>query len=165
MDRLSEILNRFSMSAQVFFSGNMCGSEPFGQSGEGEGHIHLLKSGTLTLIRDNDEKLVFSEPSVIFFPHPTRHRIVASESDKAELVCSNIRYADGVSNPLVGALPQSIYYALSESTMLNQVAQWLFDEAFSDRCGREPMINRLLDIFLIQILRDVLDKGAVEHGM
>ncbi len=165
MDRLSEILNRFSINAQVFFSGNMCGSEPFGARSDGVGHLHLLKSGTLTLKRDNADVVVFREPTVIFFPHATRHRIDAKESDKAELVCSSIHYADGVNNPLASALPQSIHYALSESAMLNQVAQWLFDEAFADRCGRGPMINRLLDIFLIHILRDVLDNGRVEHGM
>jgi AraC-like DNA-binding protein len=165
MDRLSEILIRFSMNAQVFFSGNLCGIKPFGSSESSEGHLHLLKSGKLTLINDQGEKSVFDRPTVIFFPQASHHRIIASESDQAELVCANIQYSDGFNNPLASALPQFIFFDIEDSKYLGQTAHWLFEEAFNERCGRQPMIDRLSDIFLIQVLRQVLEDGAVAHGM
>ncbi|MBQ0729592.1 MAG: AraC family transcriptional regulator [Oleispira antarctica] len=165
MDRLSEILIRFSMNAQVFFSGNLCGITPFGASDNSEGHLHLLKSGKLTLIDDQGEKTVFDRPTVIFFPQASHHRIITSESDQAELVCANIQYRDGFNNPLAKALPKFIFFDIENSEYLGETANWLFDEAFNERCGRQPMIDRLSDIFLIQVLRQVLEDGAVAHGM
>ena len=165
MDRLTDILNRFSINAKVFFRGNICGVQPFGQANSSEGHLHLLKSGTLTLINQQGHKTRISKPSVIFFPQSTQHQLLASESDQAELVCASIEYADGFNNPLASALPNFLYFDLEESDLLAQSAHWLFDEAFNERCGREPMIDRLIDIFLIQVLRHVLEEGAVAHGM
>ncbi|MGR6872462.1 cupin domain-containing protein [Pseudomonas sp. HK3] len=165
MDRLSEILLRFSMNAQVFFSGNMCGIKPFGSSDNSEGHLHLLKSGKLTLMDDKGEKRVFERPTVIFFPQATHHQIMASESDHAELVCASVQYKDSFNNPLASALPKFLYFDIEDSDYLGQSASWLFEEAFNERCGRQPMIDRLSDIFLIQVLRQVLEDGEVAHGM
>lgn len=165
MDRLSEILIRFSMNAQVFFSGNLCGTQSFGSNKNSEGHLHFLKSGKLTLVNEQGEKIVFDRPTVIFFPQSTHHRIISNESDKAELVCANIQYSDGFNNPLANALPKFIFFDIEDSDYLGQTANWLFEEAFNERCGRQPMIDRLSDIFLIQVLRQVLDNGAVAHGM
>lgn len=165
MDRLSDILNRFSINAQVFFSGNLCGIQAFGGNQDDGGSLHLLKSGTLAFINDEGHKMVLDRPSVIFIPKMFKHRIIANESDNAELVCANIHYGEGLSNPLVDALPKFLYFDLEDTGLMGQSAQWLFDEAFEDRCGRDPMIDRLSDIFLIQLLRHVLDQGTVTHGL
>jgi AraC-like DNA-binding protein len=165
MDRLSEILIRFSMNAQVFFSGNLCGIHPFGAADKSEGHLHLLKSGKLTLVDAQGMKTVFERPTVIFFPQASPHRIISNESDQAEMVCASIQYSDGFNNPLASALPKFLYFDIEESEYLGQTASWLFEEAFNERCGRQPMIDRLSDIFLIQVLRQVLENGSVAHGM
>lgn len=165
MDRLSEVLLRFSMNAKVFFSGNMCGIQPFGSDNSSEGHLHLLKSGKLTLIDDKGEKRVFDRPTVIFFPQAAHHRMIANESDQAEMVCASVQYKDGFNNPLASALPKFLYFDIGDSDYLGQSASWLFEEAFNERCGRQPMIDRLSDIFLIQVLRQVLEDGEVAHGM
>ncbi|HBS42020.1 MAG TPA: AraC family transcriptional regulator [Oceanospirillales bacterium] len=165
MDTLADILNRFSISARVFFSGNLCGIQSFGDGGGTQGHLHLLKAGPLAFINNEGHKIVLDRPAVIFIPRAFQHRIIANESVGAELVCANIFYEDGQSNPLAGALPKLIYFDLEESGLLGQAASWLFEEAFSEQSGRQPMIDRLCDIFLIQILRHVLSEGIVQHGM
>jgi len=48
---------------------------------------------------------------------------------------------------------------------MNQTANWLFDEAFDDKCGKQPMINSLTDIFIIQVLRHVLNNNIMQHGL
>ncbi|SEF87585.1 helix-turn-helix transcriptional regulator [Marinobacterium lutimaris] len=165
MDSLSEILNRFSMNAEVFFSGNLCGIQAFGGNQEGGGSLHLLKSGTLAFINDEGHKIVLERPSVIFIPRMFKHRIITNESEGADLVCANIHYGDGLTNPLANALPKFLYFELDSSNLMGQSAEWIFSEAFEDRCGRQPMIDRLSDIFLIQVLRHVLDEGTVTHGL
>ena len=57
MDTLADILNRFSISARVFFSGNLCGIQSFGDGGGTQGHLHLLKAGPLAFINNEGHKI------------------------------------------------------------------------------------------------------------
>lgn len=165
MDRLSDILSRFSVNAGVFFSGNLCGIQVIDQEKNEHGHLHLLKSGQLTVLGAEGVKIILDKPSLVFFPRSTRHRLIADQKSGADLVCAQINYQDSFSNPLANALPTFLHYDLEKSDLLSQSAVWLFEEAFNDRCGRQPMINRLCDIFLINVLRQILDDGSIAHGM
>ncbi|MEH6577780.1 MAG: AraC family transcriptional regulator [Amphritea sp.] len=165
MDQLSVILERFSINANVFFSGKLCGFEDFSEDGKQYGHLHLLKSGRLTLIHVTGEKTELTRPTVMFVPRGVQHRFIPDKSDLPQLVCANISYQDNFRNPLVAALPQLLLFPLDDSELLSSAARWVFDEAFSDRCGRRVMIDRLCDIFLIQVLRHVLEQGSIDHGM
>lgn len=66
MDVLSSVLSHFSLNANVFFSGNMCGTSDFSDD-QGVGHLHLLRSGTLKVRSNSGFEVVLSTPSVIFF--------------------------------------------------------------------------------------------------
>lgn len=165
MDRLSEILKRFNLHAEVFFSGNLCGLSEFEEPNGKRGHIHILKSGSLDLIDYAGKKRKVGEPSVLFFPSGRKHRIVPDPVKGADLVCATIDYEDVTANPIANALPPFLKFQLSRYPDLKKSAKWLFKEAFDNKCGRMPMIDRLCDIFIIQILREVLDSNEVSHGM
>lgn len=165
MDRLSNVLNRFSLNANVFFTGNLCGVQAFEDRQNDHGHLHLLKAGELTIKGDKGFELTLTTPSVVFFPRPTNHRLFASHTTEVDLVCARVNYQATVNNPLTNALPDVLYYELDASGLLGQSAFWLFDEAFSERCGKQPVVDRLCDIFLINVMRYVLDSGSIEHGM
>ena len=164
MDQLSVILQRFSMNTEVFFTGNLCGISHF-EKQDNQGHLHLLRSGELTLINEQGESHLFNQPTVIFIPSPHKHRFIGNEHNPPELVCANIVYNEMVSNPIAEALPNLLYFNLNESPKLKQTSMWLFEEAFKDHCGREPMINSLTDIFIIYILRHVLNNNIIKHGL
>ncbi|MBU2925188.1 AraC family transcriptional regulator [Colwellia sp. 4_MG-2023] len=164
MDQLSVILQRFSMNTSVFFTGNLCGISSFNKS-PNQGHLHLLRGGALTLIDEHGKSLFINEPSVLYIPTPHAHRIIASEENPPELVCANIIYNENTSNPIADALPSLLIFKLNDGEKLNQTAQWLFEEAFQERCGRLPMIESLTNIFLIHILRHVLDNNIIQHGL
>lgn len=164
MDQLSIILQRFSMNTQVFFTGNLCGASNF-ESKSNQGHIHFLRSGEITLIDSQGRSELFNEPTVIFFPRPNAHRMIGSEENSPELVCANIIYSDDTANPIADALPAILSFRLSECEKLKQTAQWLFEEAFHEKCGRTPMINSLSDIFLIHVLRHVLNNNIMKYGL
>lgn len=167
MDRLSDILNRFSMGAGVFFTGNLCGMSTFELDKEEpvHGHLHLLRAGKLKVICSGLAPIVLDEPSVIYFPRGNTHRLETDPELGADLVCATIHYQTVASNPVVKALPELVHYPLSKHPSLGRSAEWLFEEAFDDKCGRQPMINRLCDIFIIQILREVLTHNSVSQGM
>jgi len=164
MDQLSVILQRFSMNTEVFFTGNLCGISNFNRE-PNQGHLHLLCSGELTLIDEQGKSQLVNEPTVLFFPTPHAHRIIGSEDNPPELVCANIIYNESTSNPIANALPALLDFKLSDCQKLKQTAQSLFDEAFHDRCGRLPMINSLTNIFLIHVLRHVLNNNIMQHGL
>jgi AraC-like DNA-binding protein len=164
MDQLSVILQRFSMNTEVFFTGNLCGISDFSKE-PNKGHLHLLRSGELTLIDEQGKSELVNEPTVLFFPTPHAHRIIGSEDNPPELVCANIIYNESRSNPIANALPARLSFKLSDCEKLKQTAQWLFEEAFHERCGRLPMINSLTNIFLIHVLRHVLNNNIMQHGL
>lgn len=164
MDQLSIILQRFSMNTEVFFTGNLCGISHFIKE-PNRGHLHLLLSGELTLIDEEGKSRLVNEPTVLFFPTPHAHRIIGNEDNPPELVCANIVYNESSSNPIANALPSMMSFKLSDDERLKQTADWLFEEAFNERCGKLPMINSLTNIFLIHVLRHVLDNNIMKHGL
>lgn len=164
MDKLSEILTRFSVSAGVFYSGNLCGLSRFDNEAN-EGHLHLLQSGRLQVIDERGDPIWINEPSLLFYPRPTSHRLMADEADRARLVCATIRYGSGSNNPLANALPAAILISFESSPQLSDITRLLFDEAFGERDGRQALMDRLMEVFLIQLLRHVMATGLVKRGM
>ena len=107
MDHLSEIINRFSLQAGVFYTGKLCGLSHFNEGTVLEGHIHLLRSGTLSIIGLDKSTIVLNKPSIIFLPRPVKHGLQARDTDNAELICATVTYGSGSSNLLASALPVS----------------------------------------------------------
>jgi len=165
MDKLSAILNRFSISAGVFYTGGLCGLSDFDDSGATEGHLHLLNSGRLEVADGQGRRIKLDQPSLLFYPKPMRHQLIASEDDKAKVVCATIQYGTGPNNPLANALPEVVVIPLAGSPLLESSTVGLFDEAFHERSGRQAMMDRLTEIFLIQLLRYVMDSGTLKQGM
>jgi len=165
MDQLSQILENLSFNADVFFSGNLCGIQSLGGVDSKKGHLHLLKSGVLTLVCEDGHKVTLDKPSVIFMPGPTKHQIIASESKEAELVCVDVDFHQGSGSALVNALPKFICLSIEQHDPLGKTARWLFEEAFNAQPGQQMVVNKLGDIFLVQILRYVINEGIVLQGM
>ena len=165
MDNLNEILDNLSFSADMFFSGNMCGIQTLGGADTNKGHLHRLKSGVLTLVCEDGLKVVLDKPSVLFMPGPSKHQIVVSESNEAELVCVDIEFFAGSGAPLINTLPKLIHFDISQNNDIGKTANWLFNEAKNKQSGSHVIIDRLCDIFLVQILRHVLEEGLVIQGM
>jgi transcriptional regulator GlxA family with amidase domain len=165
MDQLSKILKNLSFNADVFFSGNLCGIQSLGGSDSKKGHLHLLRTGLLTMVCEEGHKVTLDKPSVIFMPSSTKHQVIASESSQAELVCVDIDFHCGSGTALVNALPKLICLDIEKNGSLGKTAHWLFDEAFNSQPGQQIIVNKLGDIFLVQILRHILHNGIVVQGM
>lgn len=164
MDQLSIIFERFSINTEVFFTGNLCGISSFNRE-PNQGHLHLLKSGELTVIDEKGKSRIFNEPTVLFLPSPHAHRMVGSEENPPELVCANIVYEENTVNPIAEALPPLLHFNLADCQKMKQTSLWLFDEAFQENSGRTPMIKALTDMFIIHVLRHVLDNNIMQHGL
>lgn len=165
MDPLSEILNRFSVSAGVFYSGQLCGVSQFDLNRGAVGHLHLLKTGKLTVVKAGREKIQLTEPCLLFFPQPTAHRLLADEDDRAEVVCAEITYGVGTNNPVANALPEMVLLQLSRCPGLMGVVSSLFEEVHDNRHGRGLVMDRLTEVLIVMLMRELVTQGVVKQGM
>ena len=164
MDQLSVIFKQFSINTEVFFTGSLCGISSFDRE-PNQGHLHLLKSGELTVIDEQGSSRVFNKPTVLFFPSPHAHRMIGSEEVPPEIVCANVIYEENTANPIAKALPSLLHFDLGECEKMKQTSLSLFEEAFEERSGRGAMINALADMFIIYVLRYVLANNIMQHGL
>jgi AraC-like DNA-binding protein len=165
MDHLSEIIDRFSLQAGVFYTGKLCGLSRFNDEAAVEGHIHLLRSGTLSIIGFDKSRIVLDKPSIVFLPRPIKHSLQAEDTDNAELICATVTYGSGSSNLLANALPDLLILPLAESPFLQTNIDWIMTEAGQDQQGRQAVMNRLMEIFIISMMRSLLIKGEIVQGM
>lgn len=164
MDELSALLQDLDFNAEVFFSGSLCGLEAFDKQ-ENTGLLHVLKSGSMTMFTEQGHELTVDQPAVIFLPSSSQHRIQIKEFSEAELVCANIHFQARQKAILVDNLPGFLCIDIEQSQNINAAANAIFTEAFNADYGRHLMINRLCDIFILQVLRYVIHNGIVELGM
>lgn len=162
-DRLVEVLKRFELRARVFQAGPLCGPGRF-DSAEGLGHIHVQRSGTLAVESPGRPRVVVDEPSLFFFVNPTSHRLVP-QSDEVQLVCATMEFGAGLWNPIARALPDMVLIRLRDMPLIDLTLEALFREAEERHCGRQAVLDRLIEVVFIQVIRDLMDQKRLEAGL
>ncbi|UTW12742.1 AraC family transcriptional regulator [Marinobacterium rhizophilum] len=162
MDRLATLLQHFHLRARIFNSGPLCQTSRY-DSTEGIGHIHLLKKGSLRLQVDGAPDRRVEQPSLIFFMQPRGHSLIPGP-EGAETVCGDFSFGSG-RNPLSRALGTPILLELAELEGLGRTLELLFDEALTDRCGRQAAIDRLCELLIIQLFRHLMDSNTLDVGL
>jgi len=163
MDRLDALLARFSLSAELFHSGPLCGLTDFAPA-PGVGQLHLVKRGVVDVVHAGFAERI-EQPSLLFYPRPLAHRFITDHSTGAELACANVRFGDNDRHPIALGLPNFVALPLAALEGAQAVLEVLFAEAFAPRCGGPQLINRLFEVVLIYILRALIDGGRVEQGV
>lgn len=165
VDRLAILLERFSVHAQVFHTGALCGINAFDDKGD-TGQLHLVRRGPIDVWHaDGGAPLRIEVPSLLLYPRPTARRFVTDPERGADMVCANLRFEGGAQNPIGQALPAFLCLPLASLGGASDVLALLFEEAFAQRCGRHALVNRLFEVVMIQILRQQMESGHVQGGM
>ncbi|MBD5803830.1 HTH-type transcriptional repressor of iron proteins A [Azoarcus sp. Aa7] len=164
MDRLSPLLNRFALTARVFYSGTLCGITTFEASDEA-GHLHVVRRGPLQ-VQGADRSLIdIDEPSLLFYPRPASHRLRADRQTGADVVCASVEFGGGLGNPLARALPPVLLVRLAELPALASTLALLLDEAFEQRSGRQAIVDRLCEVVLVHLLRHTIEHRLMPTGL
>lgn len=161
IDRLQSLLQRFSVSASLFHSGPLCGLTDFAPNGHGQ--LHLVRRGPME-VRHAGEVVQVLEPSLLFYPRPLAHRFITDSQAGADMACANLSFGADNGNPITLALPGFVLLPLDQLPGARSALELLFDEAFTQRCGRQGVVDRLFEVVLILVLRHLLDSGRIEHG-
>jgi AraC-like DNA-binding protein len=164
MDRLSTLLSQFGVRANLFYSGKLCEMVSY-DGADQRGHVHLLQAGSLTLKSPVGSDLLLARPSLIFFPRPTRHQLIAGEPEGAQMLCASLQFDGGASNPISASLPDLLVLSLDELPLLADTLRWLFSEAAGGHCGREAVLDRLFELLIILLFRHLLDHHQLSTGM
>ena len=162
-DRLVWLLKRFELRARVFQAGPLtCGTQA--PVVAGTGLLHILRKGSVRLVSADGVEREIHEPSAFFYMSPTRHRIEPLD-DLVSIVCSTFEFGIGQGNPLQAALPELYVLRLADAPSLGATLEHLFREAADDHCGRDAILDRLSEVILILILRDLMDEKRLDIGL
>lgn len=163
MDRLSFLLQRFSLSAGVFYAGHLCGVHAFDRDPT-QGHVHLIRRGPVRLTEVPESAQLIVEPTLVFMPRPDAHRLITDESEGADVVCANVVFGAGGRNPITDSLPGVVCVPLQDLPGAEALLSLLDEEAFTPRCGRQAALDRLCELLLIRLLRHCMDQGITQGG-
>ena len=163
-DRLDALLHRFSVRAQTFQAGTLCGINDLTPDGD-SGQLHLIRRGEVAVSHGGAIAARVATPSLLLYPRPLPHRFAIDDAAGAELTCAHLRFDGGSANPLAAALPAFVCLPLDTISGLDSSLALLFEEAFEQRCGRRAMLDRLFEVVLIQVLRHLMDQGQTRVGM
>lgn len=163
MDRLTTLLTHFSLRAGIFYTGNICGVHHFGADPL-RGHLHLVKRGPVRLVGVHSETIDIMEPTILFLPRTDAHRLVADDNAGANVVCGTVQFGGGGKNPITDSLPAVVLVELAALPGVEALLSIMFEEAFSEQCGRQAALDRLCEVLMIRLLRYCIDNGLTRGG-
>jgi len=163
MDTLTKLLTHFSLHAGVFYTGNICGVHDY-DADTLRGHIHLVKHGPVQVIGERNGVIHITKPSILFLPRPDNHRLITDERAGADVVCATVQFGGGGRNPINDSLPNVVLVELAALSKVDQLLELMFEEAFSDHCGRQAVLDRLCEVLMIRLLRYCMAHGLTQGG-
>lgn len=164
VDRLAALLGHFSVGARSFQAGALCGLNSIdGTAAHGE--LHLVRDGAVEVRHGRGSVLHITEPSLLLYPRPLAHQFITDARRGADFVCAHLTFEGGEANPIAAALPPFICLPLAKLPGSEALLQLLFAEAGAQYCGRQAMLDRLFEVLLIQVLRQLMEQGDMQAGM
>jgi len=170
LDRLSGILERFRVQAQLYHSGALCGVTTF-DACEGYGYLHVLRRGELQVSHPGDRRGLgwkrFDEPTLLLYPRPLTHRFHNPPQEGSDFTCARLNFDGGAYNPLARALPALVAIPLARVPGLEMALELLFSEVDQVRCGQRLLVDRMFEVVVIQLMRWLLDhpqEAGVQPG-
>jgi AraC-like DNA-binding protein len=160
IDRLSSLLERFRVRADLFHAGPLCGLTQFAAR-PGLGFLHVMRRGEMWVTHQAGsgapQRLHVAEPSLLFYPRPLAHDFHNAPQEGADFSCATLEFDGGASHPLARALPALVVLPLAQVAALEHSLALLFSETEQLRCGQRLLANRLFEVLLLQLLRWLLD--------
>ena len=171
VDRLSSLLERFSVRAHLFHAGALCGVTHF-DAQPGRAFLHVLRRGDMVVTHrarsGAPRKIKLTEPTLLFYPRPLEHDFHNAPSEGADFVCATLDFDGGAKHPLVQALPPMLALPIAAVDGIEQTLGLLFAETVRLRCGQRLLADRLFEVLMLQLLRWLLDHpeaAGIQEGL
>ena len=164
VDRLASLFEHFSLKAHTFQSGPLCGHNPVTHK-ESVGQLHLIRSGHVEVWHGRKRVYSIKQPSLLFYPRPLARQFVIKTGETAEFLCAHVSFEGNEANPIANALPESLCLPLESLPHCEKVLSLLFEEAEACFCGRQALLDRLFEVLLVQLLRELMENSTMKIGM
>lgn len=164
LDRLESLLDRFPVSARLLQGGEISGHWVPAQAAS-QPLLHLLSQGGVEVMDSDGTRLRIDQPSVLLYARSREHHFSVDDGLQVPLVTAGLRFEAGEGSPVADALPSPICLPLADLLGSNAVLGVLFEEAFTERCGRQAMLDRLFELVIIQVLRTLMENGQIQVGL
>jgi len=161
-DRLVWLLKCFELNASVFQVGPLLNPASFSANND-LSYIHILRRGKLLVKNSGKPEQLLDEPSIFFYMNSENSRLIPQED--VDIICASFTFGAGLKNPLIQALPEMILLKHNETPSLTASLNFLFKEAEEDHCGRQAILDRQIEIVIIQLLRDLMDENRLQIGL
>lgn len=160
MNNLNELLDQHTFCAEVNHNGLLDGTKHFGQHGQ----LHFLVSGHMRLIRHGRPEMLMDAPSFVLLPKGGTHQLVSCGNAPVKLISASISFKISRTSLIIDALPEVIYMRIDKACSLSSTVQLLFREVFSQRFGKEIIVHKLGELFMLQVLRYATEQGSLYEG-
>jgi AraC-like DNA-binding protein len=167
-DRLSALLQRFSLRAEVVHAGLLAQTqsfEPRAAGGVGSAYLHLVQRGTVELQRPGQAPVRIDEPSVLLMPRTAAHALRAGAAQPPSVISAAVGFGASDDNPLLRGLPDLLQVPLAALPGLAPAQQLLCAESAHQRCGHAAVVDRLIEVLVIQLLRFAIERRLVAGGV
>lgn len=158
-------LGGLSFEADLAYVGRYCTQEG-GFREFRTGFIHFVRAGEVLVEMPGHPAIVVTKPSLVFFPRPHRHRILARNATGADLVCANTRFLGSQHNPLSACFPDILCMELEEVPEMRAILEIFFAEALGDdiRFHSGEVLEKLCVVLLIYMTRRLIEQNRAPVG-
>lgn len=163
-DCLASLFENFSLKAHTFQSGPLCDQNTVAHK-ESLGQLHLIRLGHVDVWHGRKKAYSINQPSLLFYPRPLARKFVIKAGENAEFLCAHVSFEGNEANPIANALPESLCLPLDSLPHCEKVLALLFEEAEACYCGRQALLDRLFEVLLIQLLRELMENSTIKIGM
>lgn len=163
LDRLESLLDRFPVSARLLQGGRISGQHVPAEA-TAQPLLHLLASGGVS-VHGGPVPIPIEAPSVLLYTRPQPHHFIVAPGREVPLVTAQLRFEAGEGSPVAEAPPRPVCLPLAGLLGSQAVLGMVFEEAFTQRCGRQAMLDRLFELVIIQVLRTLMENGQIQVGL
>lgn len=161
-DRLHWLLDTFDLHANVFQAGKLCHGTEYDDH-DHVGYIHIMQEGHLEVETAGQPATRYTEPVLIFYVNPKKHRLTPLE--ETMMVCATFNFDQGLGNPLTKSLPEVLCINFKEMPQLQHILDLMFKEAGEHHCGQQSILNRLVELIVVLLLRYLMDENKINIGL
>jgi len=163
LDRLEALLEHFPVTARLLDAGTLADAS-LSPTAVAQPMLHLL-DGPARLHLADGEVIDITEPSVLLLAHAQTHWLDTAGNVAVTRVSARLQFEAGEGSPLAEALPAPVHVPLSGLYGSAAILPLLLDEAFTQRCGRQALLDRLFELLIIQLLRTLMENGQIQVGL
>lgn len=158
---LNGIMAQHTFTTKIEYQGNLSGPRHFGKTGQ----LHFLEKGNVRILIQGKQVIQVDRPAIVIVPAAVPHMIESIGDLPVKMINASISLSTSQDSFIFAALPDYFYFQLNPECKISCTAKWLIGEITEQRFARQSMLDKLTDIFVLQIFRFAIEEGLIQQQM